>query len=201
MAERRSALAVALARGGRDGADGRRRLRLGEIRGWSLVQVAAYPARREEVERRLLPLVGGRLPARADGVIDAAGLRLMRTGPEQVWIIGHDGGGLERQLLQAISPDLGAVTPLSHSRTRISIEGDEAAAVLMKGVPLDFHPEIFRVDQAAMTGLHHTPVLIHRAGLRRFELYAMRSFAESVWDWLADAALEFGYDVVPGDAR
>ena len=44
MAERRSALAGALARGGRDGADGRRRLRLSEIRGWSLVKVAAYAA-------------------------------------------------------------------------------------------------------------------------------------------------------------
>ena len=47
MAERRSALASVLAKGGRDGADGTRRLRLGEIRGWSLVQVAAFPARRE----------------------------------------------------------------------------------------------------------------------------------------------------------
>lgn len=199
MAERRSALASVLARGGRDGADGRRRLRLGEIRGWSLVQVAAFPARRADVERALLPLVGGRLPVRVDEVIDAAGLRLMRIGPEQLWIIGHDGSGLERQLRQAVAADAGAVTPLSHSRTRLSIEGDAAASVLMKGVALDFHPDAFRIDQAALTGLHHTPVLIHRAGASRFEIYAMRSFAASVWEWLTDAALEFGYEVVPGE--
>jgi sarcosine oxidase gamma subunit len=30
----------------------------------------------------------------------------------------------------------------------------------------------------------------------RFEIYAMRTFALTVWDWLADAALEFGYEVV-----
>ena len=200
MAERRSALASVLVAGGRDGADGTRRLRLGEIRGWSLIQVAAFPARREAVERALLPLVGGRLPGRVDEVIDAAGLRLMRIGPEQIWIIGHDASGLERQLHQAIAANLGAVTSLSHSRTRISIEGEAAGAVLMKGVPLDFHPDSFRIDQAALTGLHHTPVLIHRAGVSRFEIYAMRSFAESVWESLADAALEFGYEVVPGDA-
>ena len=199
MAERRSALASALAKGGRDGADGTRRLRLGEIRGWSLFQVAAFPAHREAVERALLPLVGGRLPERIDQVIDAAGLRLMRHGPEQVWIIGHDGSGLERRLLQAIAPGQGAVTPLSHSRTRISLEGEAAGAVLMKGVPLDFHPDVFRIDQAALTGLHHTPVLIHRAAASRFEIYAMRSFALSIWDGLADAALEFGYEVVPGE--
>jgi len=28
----------------------------------------------------------------------------------------------------------------------------------------------------------------------------MRSFALSVWEWLTDAALEFGYDVVKFDA-
>src|SRR5258708_19578172 len=93
MAERRSALASVLAKGGRDGADGRRRLRLGEIRGWSLVQVAAFASRRADVERALLPLVGGRLPARADEGLDDAGLRLMRIPPAQPWIIRHDGTG------------------------------------------------------------------------------------------------------------
>ena len=29
----------------------------------------------------------------------------------------------------------------------------------------------------------------------------MRSFALSVWEWLTDAALEFGYDIVAFDAR
>ena len=37
--------------------------------------------------------------------------------------------------------------------------------------------------------------LVHRAGADRYELYAMRSFALSVWEWLIDAALEFGYDI------
>ena len=84
---------------------------------------------------------------------------------------------------------------LTHSRTRIFIEGNRAADLLRKGVPLDFHPEVFKPGQAALTGLHHTPVLIHRIRADRFELYAMRSFALSVWEWLTDAALEFGYDV------
>ena len=43
----------------------------------------------------------------------------------------------------------------------------------------------------AMTGLHHTPVLLHCVSENRFELYAMRTFAFDVWEWLEDAALEF----------
>ena len=41
MLERRSALESSLQLGGRDGDDGRRRVRLGERRGWSLLQIAA----------------------------------------------------------------------------------------------------------------------------------------------------------------
>jgi len=43
----------------------------------------------------------------------------------------------------------------------------------------------------AMTGIHHTPVLVHCVSDNRFEIYALRTFALSVHDWLTDAALEF----------
>jgi len=92
------------------------------------------------------------------------------------------------------------VTPLSHSRTRIFIEGGCAADILKKGVPIDFHPKVFKPGQAALTGLHHTPILLHRVREDRFEIYAMRTFALSLWDWLTDAALEFGYDVASDTA-
>jgi sarcosine oxidase subunit gamma len=127
--------------------------------------------------------------------------RVFRTGPEQFWIVGpaSAGEGAEAHLSQVIPPAVGAVTPLSHSRTRIVIEGDCARDVLRKGIPLDFDPDVFRIDQAALTGLHHTPILVHRAGTDRYEIYAMRIFALSVWEWLTDAALEFGYDIAAFD--
>ena len=53
-----------------------------------------------------------------------------------------------------------------------------------------------KVGQFALTGLHHTPVLVLRAAEDRYEIFAMRSFALSVWEWLTDAALPLGYDVV-----
>jgi sarcosine oxidase subunit gamma len=201
MLEPKSALASALEKGGRDGADGKRRCRLGELRGWVLLQVAGFPGTIAEVERVLPAVVGTALP-RALGETTAAGAgRVFRTGPEQFWIVGpsQNGDGAEAHLRQAIPPTVGAVTSLSHSRTRIVIDGACARDVLRKGIPLDFDPDVFRVDQAALTGLHHTPILIHRAGADRYELYAMRSFALSVWEWLTDAAFEFGYDIAAFD--
>jgi sarcosine oxidase subunit gamma len=147
--------------------------------------------------------VGAPLPKTPSETVAIGAGRVFRTGPEQFWIVGpsQNGDGAEAQLRQVIPPAVGAVTSLSHSRTRIVIEGACARDVLRKGIPLDFDHDVFRIDQAALTGLHHTPILIHRAGADRYELYAMRSFALSVWEWLTDAALEFGYDIVAFDAR
>ncbi len=83
------------------------------------------------------------------------------------------------------------VTPLSSSRTRISIEGRAARDVLRKGIPIDLHETVFTPGKFAQTGVHHTPVLLHCTAEQRFELYAMRTFALNVWEWLEDAALEF----------
>ena len=201
MLEPTSALSSALARGGRDGADGQRCCRLGEVRGWILLQVAGFPATIAEVERALPTAVGAAAPRTLSETAAAGAGRIFRTGPEQFWVVGPGGSSdeAEAHLRRAIPAAVGAVTALSHSRTRIVIDGLCARAVLRKGIPLDFDPDVFRVDQAALTGLHHTPILIHRAGADCYELYAMRSFALSVWEWLTDAALEFGYDIAAFD--
>ncbi|MGH6932910.1 MAG: sarcosine oxidase subunit gamma [Dongiaceae bacterium] len=195
MLERRSALASVLDKGGRDGADGRRRCRLGEAGGWSLAQVAGFPSTMTQVRARLIPIVESELPNRIGVAVVAGGRCLMRTGPEQIWILGREGDDVGMRAYGAIPSEQGAVTPLSHSRTRIAIAGDCARELLRKSVPIDVHPDEFRVGQFALTGLHHTPVLVHRVESDRYDIYAMRSFALTVWEWLADAAFEFGYDI------
>ena len=197
MLERRSALIMALGRGGRDGAGGGRRCRIGEVKGSSLIQAAGFPSTLQEFEERLETILG-ELPIGSHSVVPGE-RTIFRTCPQQFWIVGPE-DGLFGRLSEAIGPDFGTVTSLSHSRTRIFIEGDCAADILKKGVALDFHPQIFKPGQAALTGLHHTPVLIHRIREDRFEIYAMRTFALSVWEWLTDAALEFGYETAAEEA-
>jgi hypothetical protein len=43
------------------------------------------------------------------------------------------------------------------------------------------------------------PVLIHRSCENVYELFATRTFALAVWEWLTDTALPFGYDIVVSD--
>ena len=196
MLERQSALASVLGKGGRDGADGKRRLTLGEQRGWSLTQIASFASTLDQLDQAVSPVLGASLPARNGEITTAGSFHLLKTGPEQFWILGPAGpDNLVARLQAVVTPDIGAVTPLSHSRTRIVIEGEAARALLAKGLPLDLHPDVFGVGAFALTGLHHTPVLLWRSGVDRYELFAMRTFALSVWEWLTDAALPLGYDI------
>src|SRR3979409_849171 len=58
MLERQSALAAVLRQAGRSGSDGSRALRLGEVRGWNLVQVAAFASTTAELERVVSAALG-----------------------------------------------------------------------------------------------------------------------------------------------
>jgi methylglutamate dehydrogenase subunit D len=175
MLERRSALASAAPY--RSGV-----LQMAQLRDFSLAQAAVFTKAAEKE----IANITGRLPARVGIALEGNGRTLMRVGPKQFWFIGPAEDDLATQLNGYC-----VVTPLSHSRTRIFVDGAPARAVLAKGIPLDFHEVAFKPGHFAMTGLHHTPVLVHCVSRNRFELYALRSFAVSVWDWLTDAALEF----------
>jgi heterotetrameric sarcosine oxidase gamma subunit len=153
-------------------------LQIGEARGFSVLQVAGDP--------KAIAKVTGKLPVTVGIALERDARVIMRTGASQFWFVGPENDDLAVALR-----DVAMLTPLSHSRTRLYIEGLSARNVLAKGVPLDFHPSVFKSRMFAMTGIHHTPVLIHCVAESRFEIYALRTFAVSVYEWLADAALEF----------
>jgi sarcosine oxidase subunit gamma len=156
-------------------------LTLGEVRNFTLTQVAGFGSFEAD-----LAAIAGALPETNDQAVENNGRTIFRTGPQSFWFVGPESDDLAAKLSgKAI------VTPLSSSRTRISIEGCATRGVLSKGIPIDLHESVFTPGKFAMTGLHHTPILLHCTAEQRFELYAMRTFAMNVWEWLEDAALEF----------
>ena len=194
MLERISPLANVRKSGGRDGAGGRN-LRMGESRGWRLVQIAAFPPTAIAFATATRPLLGVDLPTGV-GQATVLGARLvLKIGPEQFWIITRDDEDIAPALQTVVTPTIGSVTPLTHSRTCIWIEGPPSREVLASGVAVDLHPDVFRPGGFALTGLHHTPIMIYRSGAVRYELYVLRTFALWTWEWLIDAARPFGYEI------
>jgi methylglutamate dehydrogenase subunit D len=194
--ERNSVLVGVLKSGGRDGAAGHRNLRVGEARGWQLVQVAAFPGAAIALATAVRPVLGTDLPTRVGEAAAVSSRLFLKVGPEQFWIITRDNEDLARALESVVPPTVGSVTPLSHSRTCIWIDGPPSREVLATGIALDLHPDVFRRYCFALTGLHHTPIMILRSGESRYELYALRTFGLWTWEWLIDAALPFGYEVI-----
>lgn len=195
MFERRSPLARQLARGGRDGLDGRRALLIGEVRGWALAQLAVFPGREAEMAAAVGPLLGTEaLAARAGAVQRTAAACLYRTAPDAYWVVAP-GTTVISRLLAAVPVSAGTVTALSHSRVRLRVEGPAARVVLACGISVDLHPRSFAVGAFAQTALHHTGVLLERSAPQRYELYVLRTFALSVWEWLLDAAAPAGYEI------
>jgi heterotetrameric sarcosine oxidase gamma subunit len=155
---------------------------LGEVRGFTLIQVAVFSRDAEAA----IAAVAGPLPTGASLAQESNGRIIFRNAPLQFWLVGPEGDDIGQRLAAT-----SVVTPLSHSRVRIFVEGPAAREIMRKGMPLDFHEAVFTPGMFAATGLHHTPVLVHCTAPNRFELYAMRTFAANIWEWLEDAALEF----------
>lgn len=125
----------------------------------------------------------GKLPSRVGVALERDGLTFMQLGPDLFWIISARDDHVSAKL-----KGKAVITPLHSSRGRIVLEGSAARDVLARSAALDFHSKAFKPGDFAMTGVHHTPVLVHCVTDDSFHVYALRSFAVTVWDWFADAA-------------
>jgi methylglutamate dehydrogenase subunit D len=143
-------------------------LRIAEAPGFELTQIAG--------EEKDLKKAFGKVPGFGNAV-EQDGRTIIRVAPSQVWVLGP-------------VPDAKGcyVTPLSSGRSRFLLEGEGVRGVLASCAAIDFSPEAFAGGRYAMTGIHHTPVLIHCVSDARFHIYVLRSFALSVFEWLCDAA-------------
>ena len=198
MLERRSVLAGVVQPRSARTADAP--LTLGEAPGFALLQATAFPGAVNELARIAQGLLGADLPLKVGVATRAAQHTLFKIGPESFWIVGP-AGAWEAALRDAVPGEVGSVLSLSHGRTRLFIEGAASREVLCRGIGIDLHPEVFRTDAFALTELVHTPVLLHRCAAHRYELYVLTTYAEWVWDWLADAALPFDPEVTAPSTR
>lgn len=158
------------------------RLSIAERPGFALTQLAGLD---DGFEEKLSAVVGA-LPLKVGAAHVNGSHTIFRIGPSQFWIVAPEGDGAAAKLAGQC-----AVTPLSHSRVRIALEGAPAREVLAMLMPVDMHASVFVPGSVALTGIHHTPVTVHCTGENAFDIYVMRSFALNAWDVVTDAAHSF----------
>ena len=118
--------------------------------------------------------------------------RILWNGPKN-WLLVST----KRELLKDISEKFieadFAVTDLSHSRAIIEIEGQNAKEVLKKGCPFNFNIlEKNNSINSTYNGIAFTLDILDN-NPNKIRVFALRSFGESFYHSITDAALEYGY--------
>ena len=86
-----------------------------------------------------------------------------------------------------------AVTDISHSKSIIELEGNDAKEVLKKGCPFNFNE--FYKNNCLNSTFNGMSIIVDMINDKpdTFRIFSLRSFGESLYHSLTDASLEFGY--------
>lgn len=186
MANRESALAAHY-QAGHFGAD-HTGVTLSEISDLQLKQIAAWPDTLMAVGAKAAAVAGCDAAPKPGKSAVGSKASLLRIEPLKWWLLGD-------AELPELNAEEGAVLDLSHSRTCIRIEGECAAELLNRHLPLDLREASFTDGSVASTAFHHVGVtLLRRNG--GYELFVPRGFAVSLWELLVESAEQFGVEVV-----
>lgn len=119
------------------------------------------------------------------------------VGPDQ-WLIT-----CSRDQIRTVIDKLGdatgdthaSVTDISAGRTLFRLSGADTLDVLAKGCPLDLHPRVVKPGHVAGSVLARITALIHLRDADVVDIYVNRSFADHLWVWLEEAAMDCGLNV------
>ena len=193
-AERRSALAEVYSPGtyGAATPDGPG-VTLSERRGLTLIHLAGRPGALTGALRQAIGLDLPEAPNTTAGGAEGAALWLA-PGRWLVVSAREEPHRLEQRLAAAVGA-AGAATDVSSGRTVVRIDGACARDLLAKGCPLDLHPRAFKPGHCAQSLIAKVNALLHAVDEARIDLYVARGFGLYMWEWLTDAAAEFGFRI------
>ena len=118
--------------------------------------------------------------------------RIIWNSPNN-WLLFSSKHELLKEILDNFDEKNFAITDISHSRACINIKGFKAKEVLKKGCPINFNK--FEKNDCAGSVFHGINFVVDciENNPQTFNLITLRSFGESFYHHITDAALEFGY--------
>ncbi len=166
-----------------------------ERRALSIIQVAAWEEQADAVAIAIEQAAGVKPSRTACSAIQFGETTAIWMGPERWLIVEKENRELDMLIRNAVHEEQAAITDQSHSRCVIRISGKDVRNVLRKGTMLDMDVSHFKVDEAKVTSLFHTNVLIHCLNEDSLDVYVARSFGQSFFEVITHAAAEYGYQV------
>jgi len=165
-------------------------LNISEVKDLTIVQIVQY--KRSKVKLNSVLVDGLEFPLQNSKVSTNKETRILWSAPN-TWLVISRKENIVEIINETCSSKNFAITDISHSRAVIQIKGPQAKDILKKGCPLNFNE--FENNNCAGTVFHGINIVVDFVDNNpdTFNLLTLRSFGESFYHHITDAALEFGY--------
>ena len=173
--------------------NGKNLLQISEVKNLTIIQLVQY--KRSKIQPNAIKLEDLDLPLENQKVTANKETRILWSAP-RTWLIISSKKNIISNIKNKCDRENFAVTDISHSRAVIQIKGSQAKEVLKKGCPININE--IQVNNCAGTVFNGITVVVDFVNNNpdTFNLLALRSFGETFYHHITDAALEFGYDGV-----
>ena len=165
-------------------------LKISEVKDLTIVQIVQY--KRSKVQLNSIQIDGLEFSLQSPKVSSNKKTRILWSAPS-TWLVISRRENIVEIIKEKCNSDDFAITDISHSRAIIQIKGHQAKDILKKGCPLNFNE--FENNNCAGTVFHGINIVVDFVDSNpdTFNLLTLRSFGESFYHHITDAALEFGY--------
>ena len=165
-------------------------LKISEVKDLTIVQIVQY--KRSKVQLNSIQIDGLEFSLQSPKVSSNNETRILWSAPS-AWLVISRKENIVEMIKGKCNSDNFAITDITHSRAIIQIKGLQAKDILKKGSPLNFNE--FENNNCAGTVFHGINIVVDFVGNNpdTFNLLTLRSFGESFYHHITDAALEFGY--------
>ena len=161
-----------------------------EVKDLMIVQIVQY--KRSKVKLNNVQIDDLEFPLQNSKVSSNKETRILWSAPS-TWLVISRKENIDETIKKQCNSENFSITNISHSRAVIQIKGLQAKEILKKGCPLNFNE--FEKNNCAGSVFHGINIVVDFLDNNpdTFNLLTLRSFGESFYHHITDAALEFGY--------
>jgi len=165
-------------------------LRISEIKELTIVQVVQY--KKSKINLNEIQIDGLKFSDNNLKAVPNEKTRILWNAP-RTWLITSYKKDIVKTIQKKCDLENFAVTDISHSRAVIQIKGSQSKEILKKGCPINFND--LKKNNCVGTVFQGINILIDMIddNPETFNLFSLRSFGESFYHDITDAALEDGY--------
>ena len=170
--------------------DGKNLLQISEVKDLTIIQLVQY--KKSKIEPSAIKIGDLDLPLESPKVTTNKETRILWNAP-RTWLVISSKENIINLIKEKCDDENFAITDISHSRAVIQIKGIQAREVLKKGCPINL--DELQKNNCAGSIFHGITILVDliENNPDTYNLLTLRSFGESFYHHITDAALEFGY--------